>query len=71
MTRNTRFFAKRATGPYDVVIANVPDPTTAQLNRFYTSEFFEEVGEILAKGGVIGVTVSSSENYIGGELGAV
>ncbi len=66
---DARFFVKRRPGPYDVVVANVPDPTTAQLNRFYTTGFFREVSEILSPGGVFGLSVTSSENYIGRELG--
>jgi len=29
---------------YDVVIVDTPDPTTSQLNRFYTAEFYSESG---------------------------
>ena len=62
-----RFFIKEKKGNYDVVIVNLPEPSTAQLNRFYTREFFEEVGEILNEKGILSVGVSSSESYIGEE----
>ena len=65
---DARFFVKRVEAPYDVVIVGVPDPTTAQLNRFYTVEFMEEVSRALADGGVLGFSVQSAENYIGTEL---
>jgi spermidine synthase len=65
---DARFFVKRTPGPFDVVIVNVPDPTTAQLNRFYTEEFFREVEAILAPDGIIGLAVASSETYIGEDL---
>jgi spermidine synthase len=65
---DARFFVKRARGPYDVVIVNVPDPTTAQANRFYTTEFMGEVAAVLAQGGVAGFAVSSAEEYVGPEL---
>jgi len=68
---DARFFVKRARVTYDVIIVNVPDPTTAQLNRFYTVEFFREISEVLAPDGVLGLSLSSSENYIGEELAAV
>jgi len=67
---DARFFVKQATAGYDVVIVGVPDPTTAQLNRFYTAEFMEEVSLALADGGVLGFSVQSAENYIGEELAA-
>ena len=47
-----------------------PDPTTAQLNRFYTVEFLREVSSVLADDGVLGFSVQSAENYIGAELAA-
>jgi spermidine synthase len=67
---DARFFVKRAKSRYDVVIVGVPDPTTAQLNRFYTAEFMEEAGRVLGDDGVIGLAVQSAENYIGPELAA-
>lgn len=54
---------------YDVIILNLPDPYTSQLNRFFTVEFFEMVRSILDKGGVFSFRVSSAENYISPELG--
>ena len=65
---DARFFVKRAERTYDVVIINAPDPTTARLNRYYTTEFYREVAAVLTEGGVVGVTATSSENYIGNEL---
>lgn len=68
---DARFFVKRAPPAYDVVIVNVPDPTTAQLNRFYTREFFTELRAILNPGGIAGTSVSSAENYVSNELADV
>jgi spermidine synthase len=50
---------------YDVVIVNLPDPMTAQLNRFYTVEFFQEARRITLPGGIISLSLTSSENIIG------
>ncbi|MFC1549180.1 hypothetical protein ACFL5E_04390 [Candidatus Omnitrophota bacterium] len=63
-----RFFVKRATGLYDCVLIELGDPYTAQLNRFYTVEFFRELNRILKEKGVAGFVLTSSENYIGDEL---
>lgn len=57
-----------ATGLYDVIIVDLPDPKTAQLNRFYTVEFFEESRRVLKPGGLIAVSLSSSESIIGPAL---
>jgi spermidine synthase len=54
---------------YDVIILNLPDPYTAQLNRFYTFEFFKMINSILNPGGIFSFRVSSAENYISPELG--
>jgi spermidine synthase len=67
---DARFFVKHAETPYDVVIVGVPDPTTAQINRFYTVEFMGEVERALTADGVAGFTVQSAANYIGDELAA-
>jgi spermidine synthase len=50
---------------YDVVIVNLPDPMTAQLNRFYTVEFFQEAKRIALPGGILSLSLTSSENIIG------
>ena len=63
-----RRFIQRETKRYDVVILHLPDPTTAQLNRCYTREFFYEVAAILREGGVFYLSVHSSENVIGHTL---
>jgi spermidine synthase len=53
---------------YDVIILNLPEPATAQVNRFYTKEFFVLARSRLASGGVLSFTVPSSEDSIGADL---
>lgn len=48
---------------FDVVILNLPGPANAQLNRYYTVEFFEAVKSNLAPQGVLGFKVAASEDY--------
>ena len=57
-----RLFVKRSfksedKNRYDVVILNLPDPYTAQLNRFYTQEFFGMIKAILNEEGVFSFTL--------------
>jgi spermidine synthase len=60
-----RFFLKsHASIKYDVIIANIPEPSSTLLNRFYTREFFEEVKNRLNSGGIFAFRVTSAENYI-------
>lgn len=66
-----RYFVKKAgaEGKYDLIFVNIPDPSTAFLNRFYTLEFFQEVNDILEKEGVFATRASSAVNYLGEEVG--
>jgi spermidine synthase len=63
-----RLFIKQTAEKYDVVIVDVPDPSTAQLNRFYTAEFFAETKAALAKDGVLSFSLGHYENYVSPEL---
>lgn len=63
-----RLFIKRTTQRFGVIIIDVPEPSTFQLNRFYTAEFFGEVKRVLAKGGVVSFALGRYENYVSQEL---
>jgi spermidine synthase len=63
-----RLFLKSAGQQFDVVVLNLPEPRTAQLNRFYTEQFFREVRERLAPDGVVGLQLHAAEEYISPEL---
>jgi spermidine synthase len=63
-----RLFLKTTPQTFDVIILNLPDPETAQLNRFYTLEFFREAAARLRPDGVFSLQVRASENYISPEL---
>lgn len=54
---------------YDLIMVNLPDPCTAQLNRCYTREFFKETKDILKDDGIISLGISSKEAYLGKEMG--
>jgi spermidine synthase len=53
---------------FDVIIVNVPDPQTAQLNRFYTAEFFRSARDHLEPGGLLSLELRSSEEAISPDL---
>jgi len=63
-----RHYLKTAGDTFDVIILNVPDPQTAQLNRFYTAEFFRSARDHLAPGGLLALQLRSSEDYISPDL---
>jgi len=52
---------------YDIVLINLPRPSTIQLNRYYTLDFFHLLKQNLAADAVISLSVSSSGNYMSDE----
>ena len=67
--RDGRAFVARTGDRYDAILLNLPEPATAQVNRYYTREFFLEVREKLSRGGVFSFVVPSAENYVSDPLG--
>jgi spermidine synthase len=63
-----RAYLNRTTKQYDIIILNLPEPSTAQINRFYTKEFFLLAKEKLTEKGIFSFRVPSAENYISLEL---
>jgi len=59
-----RYYLKSTLDTFDVIIVSVPDPQTAQLNRFYTVEFVRSARDHLAPGGLLALQLRSSEDYI-------
>lgn len=58
-----RAFLKQTKNNYDIAIVNLPNPSTALLNRFYTQEFFEEVKKHLSENGIMATYISSPTDY--------
>ena len=66
--KDPRLFLKNKSGKkYDVILINLPDPYSTQINRFYTSEFFEQLRKNLDQYGVITISLLSKVNYISEE----
>ncbi len=66
-----RLFVKQTAEKFDVVIVDVPDPSTSQINRFYTSEFFGEVKNVLTKNGVLSFALGQYASYVSRQLAQV
>jgi spermidine synthase len=58
-------FLRRLAGEYDVILMSVGDPINAQMNRFYTVEFFRGVGRHLRPGGILTFSVPGGGDMIG------
>ncbi len=63
-----RLLVKRTHQKYDVAIVNLPPPSTLQLNRFYTREFFQLVNKLFNKDGILALEVPASETYMSHEM---
>ena len=63
-----RLFVKTTKEKYDCVIIHTGDPYTAENNRYYTAEFFNEVKDALEKGGLISFGLTSSDSYMSKSL---
>ena len=63
-----RYYLRTTGETFDVIILNVPDPQTAQLNRFDTAEFFRAARDRLAPGGLLALELRASEETIGPDL---
>jgi len=57
-----RRYLKHASVSYDVILVGMPEPSSAQANRFYTKEFFAQCADRLAPGGVLAFRLRSAEN---------
>jgi spermidine synthase len=63
--QDPRSFMRRSHARYDVILMNMGDPITAQMNRFYTKEFFSHVKQRLSSGGIFSFAVSGGESMLG------
>jgi spermidine synthase len=64
---DVRQFFRTNQGLFDVVLINTPDPTTAQINRYYTVEFLRQLKARLTPGGVVSLSLLPSTEYLGQE----
>ena len=60
-------FLKYTNNSYNVIIVDLPNPTSLQINRFYTSGFFSDSRKHLENGGVLSLRVRGSANYMNKE----
>lgn len=65
---DARRVVRAAPGAYDAILLALPDPSSAQINRFYTAEFFAEARRALRPGGVLSFSLGGSENYASREV---
>ncbi len=62
-----RAFIKRIRARYDVIIADLPDPGSAVINRYYTAQFFAEAARALKPDGLLMTGLRSPRTTLTGE----
>ncbi len=61
-------FLKNNSVKYDLIIMNLPPPSSALISRFYSNSFFTEVKKHLGKEGIFSFSLPAAENYAGDRL---
>lgn len=61
---DARAFLSRSHNRYDAILVHLPEPTTFQLNRFYTREWFELMAGHLESGGVLCFSVEGFDSFL-------
>ncbi len=67
ITMDGRLYVKQTERTYDVAILNMPEPHTAQANRFYTVNFYRELSPVLSENGMLCFSIYSNPNYMSRE----
>jgi len=66
---DARRFVRTSTNSYDVVLVNLPPPSSLQLNRYYSLEFLKEVRHKMRPGAVIAFSLPASGEYVSRKAG--
>jgi spermidine synthase len=64
LNQDARAYLSRTTARYDAIIVNLPEPTTFQVNRFYTRQFFQLAKANLTPGGVLSFSMQGFDNFL-------
>jgi spermidine synthase len=67
INEDARMYVRHASERYDVALVNVPDPSTAQINRYYTVEFFRDLKSTLTQDAVVSISLLSAVDYFGND----
>lgn len=66
-TIDARIYLRNTNEIYDIILINLPEPSTAQINRYYTNEFLLELKKKLDTNGVVSYSLVSSADYLSKE----
>lgn len=66
--KDGRRFLRKTEDKYDVILIGLPPPSTLQMNRFYTLEFYNLIKNALNTDGILALTTPGSYSYYGNTL---
>jgi spermidine synthase len=61
---DARLNLRRIRNKYDVAIISLPEPSSIQLNRYYTAEFLGQIRKNLSDSGVLTLSLPPTFNYM-------
>jgi len=64
INKDPRIYLRQTSKKYDVILVNVPDPGSAELNRYYTREFFRLLNSRLNEEGIVSISIPAAGNYM-------
>ncbi|MBI5691526.1 MAG: hypothetical protein HZC55_15695 [Verrucomicrobia bacterium] len=68
LTTDPRRFIQQTDERFDVILIDLPDPSTLSLNRLFTLEFLAATRRILRPDGIVAFGLGRYHNYLGEEL---
>jgi spermidine synthase len=68
---DARKFLRENNDLYDVILVNLPFPSTIELNRYYTEEFIRLAKRHLTKEGIIQYGLAPTPNYVSNETSKI
>jgi len=61
---DARRFIRQTNEKYDVVLVNLPEPSTLLINRFYSREFLMELKQVLTPGAIVCESLPTTSDYV-------
>lgn len=68
---DARMYVRSTPNRYDAVLVDLPDPANAQINRYYTLEFFTELRRVMNDSAVVSISLLPAADYQGTEARGV
>ena len=62
--QDPRIFLNRVETRYDVILLNAPEPISAELNRYFTVEFYRLLKSGMDRDGILSLSIPAAGNYM-------